>query len=702
MRKILFALLILAMLSLASTGVEQFETQTEGSPFEIAKDWRVLAALALMLSIILVAIAYAIGIGFEMPEIQGWASAELSQIIVNAILIVSLIIVIAFVDSLVIGIAQTSLLYEAEECWGGGDPGVSCLQSVTNLYLSDYVDTGKSKLKSILRENIKTVNSMNTRTGLYCTSIYCAQIGITMTWAGQYVLDVDMNTILFEYYTNLLAFMESQLFFVNQICFKMAPILLAVGIVGRSFFFTRKLGGLLMAISIGLMFFFPGMYIFDWVTLDMTINGDKAMDKDVVDCPSECSKGMPMAYYYDAANELHLFYTPIEIKTAFNTDEATKALELAEGSVYSYFGTSSNSSAFSRVVYSCNWEYLAGAECPTMCRVLPYPAISQCLNASANTQEACAAIPAECKVARLVEDLDWNEYYNCPKSCKVVPPLRSDCDVCQGDDSGKCCLDSSLDCRVTTYNDLSWRATTEAKGKEAACNKAKYCPAPPQDLSDPYDLDAYESCVYVMPETGMCDELCMDCPTYCRFTDEANLSSVPIECKDGDELIAQCRECHETCKLNVTKIEELGPVSPMCDDCPPEKRLMGSGLPDNYTSNGCSFANCSANYRMYAPRAACEMCLFSEESYAYNPPINNQCDAQCKPQDNIPVKDAESYSKIGEEGLVGKTDIQDLSKMMLPAYVLPLFNIVATLVFIKELSRILSGDIEIPGISKVF
>jgi hypothetical protein len=39
---------------------------------------------------------------------------------------------------------------------------------------------------------------------------------------------------------------------------------------------------------------------------------------------------------------------------------------------------------------------------------------------------------------------------------------------------------------------------------------------------------------------------------------------------------------------------------------------------------------------------------------------------------------------------------------MLPAYVLPLFNIVATLVFIKGLSTILGGDIEIPGISKVF
>jgi hypothetical protein len=39
---------------------------------------------------------------------------------------------------------------------------------------------------------------------------------------------------------------------------------------------------------------------------------------------------------------------------------------------------------------------------------------------------------------------------------------------------------------------------------------------------------------------------------------------------------------------------------------------------------------------------------------------------------------------------------------MIPAYLLPLFNIVATLVFIKGLSGLIGGDIEIPGISKIF
>ena len=142
--------------------------------------------------------------------------------------------------------------------------------------------------------------------------------------------------------------------------------------------------------------------------------------------------------------------------------------------------------------------------------------------------------------------------------------------------------------------------------------------------------------------------------------------------------------------------------------CPVEMRIMGADLPEEYSMDdesgvpACSFTSCPAAYRVFMPRNACEQCLFTEEAYAYNPPVQSQCESLCKPSGKAPVKNAASYSKIGEDGLVGKEDIKSLSKMMLPVYVLPLFNMVATFIFIKGLSGILGGDIEIPGLSKVF
>jgi hypothetical protein len=96
------------------------------------------------------------------------------------------------------------------------------------------------------------------------------------------------------------------------------------------------------------------------------------------------------------------------------------------------------------------------------------------------------------------------------------------------------------------------------------------------------------------------------------------------------------------------------------------------------------------------------MCLFTQESYAFTPPINTQCGDLCRPSDNTPATDPGAFTKIGESGLVGVPEIQEVSKLMIPAYVLPLFNIVATLIFIKGLSAFLGGDIEIPGLSKIF
>jgi hypothetical protein len=66
------------------------------------------------------------------------------------------------------------------------------------------------------------------------------------------------------------------------------------------------------------------------------------------------------------------------------------------------------------------------------------------------------------------------------------------------------------------------------------------------------------------------------------------------------------------------------------------------------------------------------------------------------------MKDPSAYTKIDEEGLVGTSEIKNVSKLMVPAYLLPLFNIVATLIFIRTFSGMIGGDIEIPGISKIF
>ena len=73
--------------------------------------------LAIMISIILVAMAYAVGIGFELPEIRAWAGNELVQVFTNAMIIVALIGAIAFIEFIVLAIVASSGL-SIPECRG--------------------------------------------------------------------------------------------------------------------------------------------------------------------------------------------------------------------------------------------------------------------------------------------------------------------------------------------------------------------------------------------------------------------------------------------------------------------------------------------------------------------------------------------------------------------------------------------------------
>ncbi|MBN1170414.1 hypothetical protein JXA56_05285 [Candidatus Micrarchaeota archaeon] len=656
----------------------QFETQTEASGLEIARDWKLLSVMALIVSVILVAIAYMIGIGMEMPEIKAWANNELSQIIANAIIIASLIGVIVFIDVLANGIVLSSGL-NIPEC---GDVTQSCLQGVTTEYLRSYVDAAREGARSTLMNNVNAAAMANRRIGMYCLTIYCLQMGTTTTIAGHYILDMDMYAIIFEYYTNLLASMEAQLFFINEISFNLGPVLLAIGIVGRSFFFTRKLGGLLVAVAIGIMFFLPGMYLFDWITLDTALAGDRGLAAQESLCPDECRMGFPLAYVEGTGEKLDSLQ---KVYAAFSSEDADIASSIVSGNIQS--ATGSGGTADGENVVSCfHGDY---QNCPQICRELPYPStIAMCTNASTGVQQACAQVPVECKVIRYVTVQNDLEAGKCPSSCKVVPPLRNNCDVDN-------CLDSSFDCRQTTYEDLSWRPAknTPDAAKRASCNMAADCPA---------SLDATESCVYVLPETGNCNDLCSGCPAWCRM-DGADIANLPDSCKENGELLDACTNvCPDSCKVNITSIQNL--PGELCTACPDEKRILASTLPNSYTNGTCSQDECPLDiyHRVAIPRNACETCLFTEESYAYNPPINLRCSDLCAPTDATPVKEPGSYMNIGADGLVGRPEIAGVAKLMIPAYLLPLFNIVATLIFIKGLSGILGGDIDIPGISKVF
>jgi hypothetical protein len=714
MNKTLLLLLVLAAAAYAQTEFEQTFTQQtgQGGLPEIFSNWRVLSVLAIMTSIVLIGIGYAIGIGMEMPEVKAWAGSELVQAFSNVVIIMALLGTIALLDVTATAMVQTSGLNVG--CSGGQ----SCLGNVSVQYLDQYINAARQDARDVAINAIDAGGWANRRFGIYCTSILCLQVGTSFSIMGYWLLDQDRYGIVFEYYTNLLSSLEAQKFFVQNISFSVGPLLLAMGIVGRSFFFTRKLGGLLIAVAAGIMFFLPGMYVFDWVTLDTTLTGDKAADSmGASQCPAECKVPAPMAVVENGSTDVILGSVK-DIYDAFPSSEATVAQQIIAGTAAD--ATPGGGPYQGKHIISC--MVVSADLCPMTCRELPYPnSLPTCSNLSAQTPQHCSTLPDKCYMRRFAtpplscsSDSECPEgrvcadgkcveptLSNCPAECKVIPPLNGNCNT------GNCLL-SRPECRIyervgSTGNpsvDFNW---TPNPPKDASLDQYLRCTMA-QDCTPEYD--ALQSCSYVVPQTGSCTELCKDtaCPEVCRVitNDITKLPSICIN-STNNQLILACQQCPVGCKVNATYIAQVGANS--CSGCDAEKRIVtyGGTMPQSYITGACDIdVNCTTDDRVPIPRNACEQCLFSEESQVYNPPIQPSCTDLCKPPENVVAKSPDKFSSIGAEGLAGTEEIKNVSKLMLPAYALPLFNIVATLVFIKGLSTILGGDIEIPGISKVF
>jgi hypothetical protein len=131
------------------------------------------------------------------------------------------------------------------------------------------------------------------------------------------------------------------------------------------------------------------------------------------------------------------------------------------------------------------------------------------------------------------------------------------------------------------------------------------------------------------------------------------------------------------------------------------------------TENGCNLPSDIGNPKTAAEQSCifivpketgnCEECLFVNDFLNFNPPVIFDCTMLCGDEMPGPTAISSSdFAKLSSKGMYGTEDIKSISGFILPAYILPLFNILVTIMFIKTFSPLLGGDIEIPGLSKVF
>jgi hypothetical protein len=243
--------------------------------------WLPIAGISLGFAIVVVAFIYMLS-GLLMNErMKGWAKIELFEVIYSAIILALAISLLGVVDGFVQGAILMDYGGSGLEVWVPekdmkmdlcGAQIAAPKDSIYHNVPGCHMRIGIWYLHSIFKE----ASSLAYKT--YLTYIYTSMAAdftinyqfitegtgvFTVTpWRGFFSMGNTIKAMVFDYAIKIMMltkFQEILLVFISRAAF---PALFVVGVILRTFGFSRKLGGLLLGIAISLYYVFPIFYAF--------------------------------------------------------------------------------------------------------------------------------------------------------------------------------------------------------------------------------------------------------------------------------------------------------------------------------------------------------------------------------------------------------------------------------------------------------
>jgi len=246
--------------------------------------WMLIAIGALMIVTILVGIVYMLGGLLLNEKMKTWAKMELVEVFYSAMILVLAVSAVPLVDALVQGaISGQDYDYTYLRDPGAGIPyemGVSiCGEEIAAAPHSVYHDIQSCHirlaiyyLREVFSEGKEFAFSVYIS---YMWTAIAAEFSINVEtvweqtgfatwnpWRGFFTMGNVMKELAFSWVMKIMMLTKFQEIFVSFVAKALFAPLFVVGAVLRTFAFTRKLGGLLLAIAITLYFIYPAFYAF--------------------------------------------------------------------------------------------------------------------------------------------------------------------------------------------------------------------------------------------------------------------------------------------------------------------------------------------------------------------------------------------------------------------------------------------------------
>lgn len=275
------------------------------------EDWKTLAILMIFIGFLLMSVVYMVAYAFDYKNVQIFVKNEIVQLAASAFILANVLFFAYLIDTTAqqygaqilalqagssVPVVQNAQgewevqgfgnalnvsreLYEDGQWTGRWETvevhtgeSFSC-PSPCHIYLArSYLGMEYEKVYRMARTTIQLYSILTSidyvRIGGHMNLFGVVQIaGGLMPYTGQSIIYTSLGTC-FDLMTKTmvaLKFQEMSLLYVQNGIF---PILLISGIIMRSVWFLRKLGGLLIAIAIGVYTLLPLLYVLCWYTVD--------------------------------------------------------------------------------------------------------------------------------------------------------------------------------------------------------------------------------------------------------------------------------------------------------------------------------------------------------------------------------------------------------------------------------------------------
>ena len=227
---------------------------------DLMATWGFLIGIALMLSVLIAALAYMFASFFGDEKLKAWAKTEVFQAVFSAVMVGVLAFFIVTVDIIATGVAQLDPAASLVCTVSAANPSPPpCHIAVAKNYLKTIFNSASYEAKELLFLNnwFLVLSQMS----VSYQQLFPPFANISSPLLAGLSIPAETISTAFDMLIKsmiALKFQEFLIDFTEQLFF---PIFVVMGLIARCFSFTRKFGGLMIALGLSLYFIFPGTYI---------------------------------------------------------------------------------------------------------------------------------------------------------------------------------------------------------------------------------------------------------------------------------------------------------------------------------------------------------------------------------------------------------------------------------------------------------